>query len=359
MTPRLTRRHLLGTAASGAALLTAPRLGRTQMDKVRAGFVYVGPIGDHGWTYRHNVGRLDLEAALGDKVETTFVENVAEGPDAERVIRQLATGNDIVYTTSFGFMNPTVRVARQFPAVKFEHCTGYQTTENLAVYNARFYEGRAVIGTIAGHMSKSGVVGYIGSFPIPEVVMGINAFQIAMRKVRPDCEVRVVWVNSWYDPGKEADAARTLIDQGADIISQHTDSPAPLQVAEERGVLGFGQASDMTAFAPTAQLTAIVDNWGPHYIQRTQAVLDGSWATQNVWHGLKDGEVEIAPYNPSVPADVIEAAEAVRLGIIDGRVHPFAGPIRNQAGEVVVAEGATLSDEDLLKMDWYVEGVQA
>jgi simple sugar transport system substrate-binding protein len=256
-------------------------------------------------------------------------------------------------------MNPTVRVAKQFPDVKFEHCTGYQTTENLAVYNAKFHEGRAVIGTIAGQMSKSGIVGYIGSFPIPEVVMGINAFQIAMRKVRPDCEVRVVWVNSWYDPGKEADAARTLIDQGADIISQHTDSPAPLQVAEERGVFGFGQASDMTAFAPNAQLTAIVDNWGPHYIQRAQAVLDGSWATQNVWHGLKDGEVEIAPYNPNVPADVIEAAEAVRLGIIDGSVHPFAGPIKNQAGEVVVAEGATLTDDDLLKMDWYVEGVQA
>ncbi len=359
MSLRLTRRHMLGTAASGAALLAAPGLARAQMEKVRAGFVYVGPIGDFGWTYRHNVGRLDLEAALGDKVETTFVENVAEGPDAERVIRQLATGNDIVYTTSFGFMNPTVRVAKQFPDVKFEHCTGYQTADNLAVYNARFYEGRAVIGTIAGHMSKSGIVGYVAPVPIPEVIMGINAFQLAMRKVRPDSEIHVVWTNSWYDPGKEADAARTLIDQGADIISQHTDSPAPLQVAEERGVYAFGQASDMQSFAPTAQLTAIVDNWGPYYIRRTREVLDGTWKTHNVWLGLKEGEVEIAPYNPSLPVDVIEAAEAVRLGIIDGTLHPFTGPIENQAGEVVVPEGETMSDQDLLTMEWYVEGVQA
>ncbi len=359
MSLRLTRRHVLGTAASGAALLTAPRLGRAQLDKVRAGFVYVGPIGDFGWSYRHNVGRLDVEAALGDKVETTFVENVAEGPDAERVIRQLATGNDVVYTTSFGFMNPTVRVAKQFPNVKFEHCTGYQTADNLAVYNARFYEGRAVIGTIAGHMSKSGIVGYVAPVPIPEVIMGINAFQLAMRKVRPDSQIRVIWTNSWYDPGKEADAARTLIDQGADIISQHTDSPAPLQVAEERGVYAFGQASDMQSFAPNAQLTAIVDNWGPYYIRRTQEVLDGTWKTHNVWLGLKDGEVEMAPYNPSLPANVIEAAETVRLGIIDGTLHPFTGPIANQAGEVVVPEGQTMSDQDLLTMDWYVEGVQA
>lgn len=356
---RPTRRAFLGTAAMGATALSLPRLGQAQLDHVRAGFVYVGPIGDHGWTYRHDVGRQDLEAALGDQVTTSFVENVAEGPDAERVIRQLAANNDIVFATSFGFMNPTVRVAQQFPDVKFEHCTGYQTAANVAVYNGRFHEGRSVIGTIAGHVSQSGIVGYIGSFPIPEVVMGINAFTLALRKVRPDAQVRVVWVNSWYDPGREADAARALIDQGADIIAQHTDSPAPLQVAEERGVHAFGQASDMRAFAPNSQLTAIVDNWGPHYIQRARDVLDGSWETQNVWHGLADGEVEIAPYNESLPAEVVEAAEAVRLGIIDGSLHPFAGPIRNQAGETVVAEGEIIDDETLLGIDWYVEGVQA
>jgi basic membrane protein A and related proteins len=356
----LSRRHLIGTAAAGAAALGAPRLLKAQQDHVRAAFVYVGPVGDHGWTYRHDVGRLDVEAALGDKVTTTFVESVSEGPDAERVIRQLAAdGNDIIFTTSFGFMNPTIRVAQQFPDVKFEHATGYQTAPNVAVYNGRFHEGRAVIGTIAGHMSQSGVVGYIGSFPIPEVVMGINAFQLAARKVNPDMQVRVIWVNSWYDPGREAEAAATLIDQGADIISQHTDSPAPLQVAEERGVHAFGQASDMQAFAPNAQLTAIVDDWGPYYIERCQAILDGTWQTQSIWDGLAKGKVVMSPYNPVIPENVVAAAEAVRTGIIDGSVHPFTGPINDNTGEERVAEGETIDDATLSGMDWYVEGVQA
>ncbi len=354
-----TRRTLLaGAAATTALALPGHRL--LAAEKVRAGWVYVGPIGDHGWTYRHDVGRRDVEKALGDKVETSFVENVAEGPDAERVIRQLAaSGNDIVFATSFGFMNSVIRVAKQFPKVRFEHATGYKTAPNVAVYNARFYEGRAVIGTIAGMLSKSGIVGYIASFPIPEVVMGINAFTLAMRKKRPDAQIKVVWVNSWYDPGKEADAAKALIDQGADIISQHTDSPAALQVAEERGVSGFGQSSDMRKFAPNAQLTAIVDDWGPYYIERVQAVLDGTWKSRVVWYGLKEGMVRIAPYGPRVPEEVRAEAEAVKQGIIDGTLHPFAGPIKDQAGKLRVPEGEHLSDEELLKMDWYVEGVQA
>ncbi len=357
---QISRRHLLGTAAAGVTALTAPRLLRAQQDHARAAFVYVGPIGDHGWTYRHDVGRRDVEAALGDRVTTTYVESVSEGPDAERVIRQLAAdGNDIVFTTSFGFMNPTIRVAQQFPDVKFEHCTGYQTAPNVAVYNGRFHEGRAVIGTIAGHMSESGIVGYIGSFPIPEVVMGINAFTLAARKINPDIETRVIWVNSWYDPGREAEAAATLIDQGADIISQHTDSPAALQVAEERGVYAFGQASDMQAFAPNAQLTSIIDDWGPYYIERCQAILDGTWETHMVWDGLAKGKVVIAPYNPVIPESVVADAEAVRTGIIDGTVHPFTGPIYDQAGALRVPEGETIGDEILAAMDWYVKGVQA
>lgn len=357
---RLSRRFLLGTAAAGVSTLALPRLGRAQQDHVRAAFVYVGPVGDHGWTYRHDVARRDVEAALGDKVTTTFVENVSEGPDAERVIRQLAAdGNDIVFTTSFGFMNPTIRVAQQFPDVKFEHATGYQTAANVAVYNGRFHEGRAVIGTIAGHMSQSGIIGYIGSFPIPEVVMGINAFTLAAQAVNPDIQTRVIWVNSWYDPGREAEAAATLIDQGADIISQHTDSPAPLQVAEERGVFAFGQASDMQAFAPNAQLTAIVDDWGPYYIERCQAILDGTWESQMVWDGLAKGKVVISPYSPAVPEDVVAAAEAVRTGIIDGSIHPFTGPITDNAGTERVAEGETIDDQTLSAMDWYVAGVQA
>jgi basic membrane protein A and related proteins len=352
----LSRRTLLGTAAAATATGLIRPL-RAQ-DPVRVGFVYVGPVGDHGWTYRHDVGRRDVEAEFGDRVVTTFVENVSEGPDAERVIRQLAAGgNDLIFTTSFGFMNATERVARQFPAVRFEHCTGYKTLDNMAAYNARFHEGRTVIGTIAGHMSETGVIGYIASFPIPEVVMGINAFFLAAREINPDLDLRIVWVNTWYDPGREADAARTLIDQGADIIVQHTDSPAALQVAEERGVYAFGQASDMRQFAPNAQLTAIIDDWSPYYIERVQAVIDGTWESHSVWPGLKEGLVDIAPYGPAVPPEVAEEADAVKEAIIAGERHPFEGPIRNQAGEEVVAEGETMSDEELLRMDYYVEGI--
>jgi simple sugar transport system substrate-binding protein len=324
------------------------------------GFVYVGPVGDFGWTYAHDQGRLQVEEHFGDAVETSFVENVAEGPDAERIIRQLAQdGNKLIFTTSFGFMNPTVRVAKQFPDVYFEHATGYQRTENLATYNARFYEGRAVLGTIAAMMSETGTAGYIASFPIPEVVMGINAFQLAAQKVNPDFKTQVVWVSTWYDPAKEADAARALLDQGADIITQHTDSPAALQVAEERGAYAFGQATDMSRFAPRAHLTAIEDNWGPYYIQRVQAVLDGAWETSDTWAGMKDGEVVMSEYRENVPAEVRAAAEAVEASIIDGSMHPFTGPILDQAGAERVAPGVTMTDAELAGMDWYVQGVQS
>lgn len=328
-------------------------------DPVKVGFVYVGPVGDHGWTYRHDIGRQAIEAEFGDAVETTFVESVAEGADAERVIRKLASsGHDLIFTTSFGYMNPTIKVARDFPDVKFEHATGYKRADNVSTYSARFYEGRAVIGTMAGMMTKSNVIGYIASFPIPEVVRGINAFTIAMRKVNPDAEVKVVWVNSWYDPGKEADAAKALIDQGADIITQHTDSPAPLQVAQERGVLGFGQASDMSAFAPEAQLTSIIDDWNPYYIERTRAVMDGTWESTDTWVGIDDGMVGFPEYGPAVPDDVKAAADIIKEGIVSGSLHPFQGPIRNQAGEIIVEEGSVIDDGELLGMAYYVEGVQ-
>ena len=332
-------------------------IGAAQAADTKVGFVYVGPVGDHGWTYRHDIGRLQVEEELG--VETSFVESVAEGADAERVIRKLAsTGHNVIFTTSFGYMNPTLKVAKQFPDVKFEHATGYKRADNVSTYSGRFYEGRAVIGTIAGHMSKTGVVGYIASFPIPEVIRGINAFTIAMRKVNPDAVVKVVWVNSWYDPGKEGDAAKALIDQGADIITQHTDSPAPLQVAEQRGVYAFGQASDMVAFAPKSQLTSIIDDWGPYYVSRVKAAMDGSWSSTDTWDGLAPGMVVMAPYNDAVPADVKAAAEVVRTGIEAGTMHAFDGPIKSQAGEVVAAEGERIDDGVLLGMNYYVEGVQ-
>lgn len=342
-----------------AATLTAVAFSATAADPTKVGFVYVGPVGDHGWTYRHDIGRQAIEAKFGDAVETTFVESVPEGADAERVIRKLAsTGHDLIFTTSFGYMNPTIKVAKDFPNVKFEHATGYKRSDNVTTYSARFYEGRAVLGTMAGMMTKTNTVGYIASFPIPEVVRGINAFTIAMRKVNPAAEVKVVWVNTWYDPGKEADAAKALIDQGVDIITQHTDSPAPLQVAEERGVMGFGQASDMSAFAPKAQLTSIIDDWDPYYVERTQAVIDGTWESMDTWHGISSGMVGFAAYGDAVPEDVKAAADVVREGIVNGTMHPFQGPINNQQGEQVVAAGETLDDGVLLGMNYYVEGVQ-
>lgn len=329
-----------------------------QDEKIKVGFIYVGPVGDHGWTYQHDQGRLALVEALGNQVETTFVESVSEGQDAERVIRQLAsTGHDLIFTTSFGFMNPTLKVAKQFPDVKFQHATGYKRAANVGTYNARFYEGRYIIGRIAGHMTKSNIIGYIASFPIPEVVRGINSFTLGLRSVNPDAQVKVIWVNAWFDPGKESDAAKTLVDQGADILTQHTDSPAPLQVAEERGIMGFGQASDMHSFAPTAQLTSIVDNWRSYYISRAQAIIDGTWEADDTWGGLNEGMVEMSPYADSLPDDVKADAVATEQAIISGELHPFKGPINNQSGETMVAEGENAGDEMLLGMDWYVEGV--
>lgn len=346
-------------SVAAAAAIYAVSFSAYSADPLKIGFVYVGPVGDHGWTYRHDVGRQAVDAKFGDKVETTFVESVPEGADAERVIRKLAsTGHDLIFTTSFGFMNPTLKVAKDFPNVKFEHATGYKRADNLTTYSSRFYEGRAVLGTMAGMMSKSNMVGYIASFPIPEVVRGINAFTIAMRKVNPEATVKVVWVNTWYDPGKEADAAKALIDQGVDMITQHTDSPAPLQVAEERGVLGFGQASDMSAFAPGAQLTSIIDDWNSYYIDRTQAVMDGTWSSEDTWGGISTGMVGFAEYGEAVPEEVKDAADLVREAIAAGTMHPFQGPILNQAGEVIIPEGETLDDGELLSMNYYVQGVQ-
>ncbi|MEM6490980.1 MAG: BMP family ABC transporter substrate-binding protein, partial [Pseudomonadota bacterium] len=305
---------VVGAAAVGTYVLRSPAPEVAEdTGPFKVGFVYVGPIGDHGWTYAHNQGRLLIEETFGDAVETTFVESVKEGPDAERVIRQLAeSGHKLIFTTSFGFMNPTIKVAQNFPDVMFEHATGYQQAENVASYNARFFEGRAVIGTVAGHMSKSGKAGYIASFPIPEVVMGINSFTLAAQKVNPDFETTVLWVDSWFDPAKEADAAKALIDQGVDVLTQHTDSPAALQAAEERGVFAFGQASEMSKFGPNAHLTAILNTWGPYYVERVRAAMDGTWSSGSHWTGLKTGLVGIADYNPVIPEDVVAAAEAMR-----------------------------------------------
>ena len=355
---RSSRRNftkMLGATLATTAVIGAPRIVRAEPFK--AGFVYVGPVEDFGWTHQHDVGRKAVEEALGDKVATSFVESVKEGADAERVISELASSHGIVFTTSFGYMNPTVKVAEQFPDVKFEHATGYKRTANLTTYNARFYEGRYIQGVIAGMISKSGIVGYIGSIPIPEVVMGMNSFMQGLRSVRADGKIKIVWINGWYDPGKESDAAKAMIDQGADMIAQHTDSAAPLQVAEQRGVQGFGQASDMIQFAPKAQLTSSIDNWGPYYIDRVKAAMEGTWKSEDVWGGLAAGMLKMASYT-NMPDDVAAAAQAAENGIKDGSIAIFKGPIKDQDGNEKVADGAVLSDGDILGMNWLAEGIE-
>ena len=327
--------------------------------QTKVGFVYVGPIGDHGWTYQHHQGLKALEKEFGDKVKTTFVENVSEGPDAARVIQQLARGgNDIIFTTSFGFMNPTLKVAEQFPKVNFEHATGFKRAKNVSTYSARFYEGRHVIGLIAGKMTKTNTIGYIASFPIPEVVRGINAAYLAARSVNPEVKFKVVWVSTWFDPGKEADAANALIDQGADVLMQHTDSPAAMQIAEKKGIYAFGQASDMSKFGPNAQLTAITNNWAPYYVARVKASMDTNWKSGDVWDGIKEGMVTMAPFSEKIPEDVRQMVIKARDDIAAGKLHPFTGPINKQDGSTWLKAGETAPVGDLLGMNFYVEGVE-
>ena len=305
--------QFLKSALAGAALALALGLPATADEPTKVGFIYVGPIGDLGWSHEHDQGRKAIEEAFGDKVQTTYVESVPEGADAERVLTQMAlSGHDLIFTTSFGYMEPTLNIAKKFPNVKFEHATGYKQAPNVSTYSARFYEGRAVIGHIAGRMTKSNKIGYIASFPIPEVIRGINASYIHAKKANPDVEMKVVWVYTWFDPGKEADAAKALIEQGVDVILQHTDSTAPMAEAEKAGnVIGFGQASDMSQYAPSPRVSAIIDNWAPYYIDRVQAVMDGTWESVATWDGIADGMVKIGEMTDAIPADVQEEAQAI------------------------------------------------
>lgn len=352
-----SKKNLLRTLV--AAIGFSATLGASAADPLKVGFVYVGPIGDHGWTYQHEEGRKALAAKLGDKVETTYVENVAEGADAERVIRNMAKGGyDLIFTTSFGYMNPTAKVAKQFPKVTFEHATGYKQDKNLGTYLSRSYEGRYVGGFLAAKMTKSHKIGYIASFPIPEVIRDINAIQLALNKYDPQAEIKVVWVNSWFDPGKEADAANALIDQGVDVVFQHTDSPAPIQAAERRGVYSVGYASDMAHFGPKAVLTSIVNNWGPHYIQAAEGVMAGTWKSQDYWGGLAEDTIQL-PISDLVPADVKAEAEKIIARIKSGEFHPFTGPIKDQSGALKLADGVTATNADLAGMNYYVEGIKA
>jgi basic membrane protein A len=354
-----TRRSLVkaSLALPAASLLSRTAGAAAPFD---VAFVYVAPIGDAGWTYQHELGRKALVAALGDGVKATYVENVPEeGADAERVIRKFATdGNKLIYTTSFGFMNPTEKVAKQFPKVKFAHCTGYKRAPNLATYSARFYEGRYLTGLIAGRMTKSNVIGYVAAFPIPEVVQGINAVTIAARSVNPNVVTKVVFVSSWFDPGKERAAADTLISQGADVIMHHTDSTAIVQAGEEKGVWSFGYDSDMAKFGPKSHLTSVTMVWDQYYIDRTKAAIAGTWKSDDVWGGLKTGMVKLAPLNAAIPDAVKAEVAAANDKISSGALEPFAGPIKDQDGAVKVPAGKSLTDSEILGLNWFAEGVQ-
>ena len=344
-------------AAFAAALFLPPAFAQTT-PPLKVGFVYVAPLTEAGWVRQHEEGRKALQAALGDKVKTTYVENVPEGPDAERVIRDLAQqGHQLIFTPSFGYMEPTLKVARDFPGVKFESITGYKTAPNVATANARYYEGRYLAGIAAGRMTRSNVAGYVAGFPIPEVVQGINAFTLGMRSVNPKAVVKVVWLNNWFDPPRERDAAISLFDQGVDVIAFHTGSTAVMAAAQEREKMAVAYHSDMRKIAPDAQIIAVTHQWGDYYTRRAKAVLDGRWKTGTVWGGVKEGMVRAGDFGPKVPKAVQEEVLARQKDIAAGKLRPFAWPIEDNEGKAVVAKGAALTDEQILSMNFLVSGV--
>ena len=357
----MQRRTFLITSAAASALTALPALAQDG-EKLKVGFIYVGPVGDGGWSYQHDQGRQAIEAEYGDKIETTFIESVPEGADAERALTQLAlAGNKLIFATSFGFMDAVMATAAKFPDVKFEHATGYKRADNVSTYDARFYEGRAVMGTIAGRMTKSNKIGYIGSFPIPEVIQGINAFALGMRSVNPQAQVKVVWINTWFDPPREREAAMTLFDQGVDVMAFHTASTAIMAAAQERGKLAVAYHSDMRSVGPDAQIVAATHQWGAYYTQRAKAVLNGSWKTGNVWGGVREGMIRMEGFGSKVPAAVQQEVLARQKDMAAGKLKPFAAgkqPVRDNQGAVRIAAGQALSDEQILPMNWLVEGVQ-
>ena len=336
--------------ASAAAVAAAP---------LKIAFAYVGPVGDAGWTYAHNQGRLAVEKEFGDKVVTSFVEKVPEGPEAERVIRDLvAQGNTLVFGTTFGYMEPMLKVAADNPGVKFEHGTGYKTAPNMRTYDSRTYEGAYMAGVIAGGMTKSNTLGVVGSIPIPEVIRNINAFTLGAQSVNPKIKTKVVWVNAWFDPPKESEGAQSLLNQGADVLFQNTDSAAVLQTAEKAGKFAFGWDSDMSAFGPKAHLASAVINWGPYYIKSVKEVLDGSWQTGGAWWGVKEGAIDLVSISDAVPAEVKAKVDTVKAGLKDGSFVIWKGPIVDQKGKEVLPKDAVADDKFLGGIGFYVKGVE-
>jgi len=341
----------------GVGLMLGVTMAQAE-EPFKVGFVYVGPVGDLGWSYEHDQGRKEMEKYFKGKVKTTYVENVAEGADAERVITQLVkAGNKVIFTTSFGFMNATVKAAKRFPNVVFEHATGYKRAKNLGTYVLRTYEGHYISGVAAGLLTKTNTIGYIGAFPIPEVIRDIDATYMGAKSVNPNIKLKIVWANTWYDPGKETDAANALMDQGADVLIQHTDSPAPLIAAQKRGARAIGQASDQSKFAPQAHIFSVRDHWAPFYIKTVQQVMDGTWKSQDFWGGFHDNMLQLASINPNLPKDVRAKIDETMAAIKSGKLKPFTGPIKDNTGKIVVPAGHSLTDQELARVNWYVQGI--
>ena len=356
MSQNLNRRAFVASALALGAGARAVAQGAP----LKVGFVYVSPVGDAGWSYQHDVGRREMEAALGARVQTTVVESVPEGADAERVMRDLARqGHGLVFATSFGYLEPALRVAADFPAVKFEHAGGWKLAPNLGTYDARWYEGRYLAGLIAGASTKTGIAGYVAGFPVPEVVQGIDAFTLGMRAANPKATVRLVWLNSWFDPARESEAATTLVGQGADVLTNHSASPAVAQAAERqaaRGVRFLGYQSDMRAYAADVQLAAVTQHWGGFYTATARSVLDGTWKSRAFVGGLADGMVALSALSPRLGPEVRALLETKQKAIVDGRLAVFAGPLADNRGRVRLAKGA-LDDDAIRRLDWLVEGV--
>ena len=343
-------------AAPAPAAAAAPAASK---EPLQIAFAYVGPVGDGGWTFAHDNGRKAMEKALGDKVKTSFVESVPEGADAERVFRDLVgQGNKLIFGTTFGYMEPMLKVAADNPDVKFEHATGYKTAPNMGTYDSRTYQGAYMAGIVAGGMTKSNVLGVVGSVPIPEVLRNINSFTLGAQSVNPKITTKVVWVNEWFSPPKETEAATALINGGADVLFQNTDSPAVLKTAQDKGVRAFGWDSDMTAYGPKAHLASAVINWGPYYTKTVKDAIDGTWKADSVWWGVKEGAIDLVSIAEDVPADIKSKVAEVKAGLKDGSFAVWKGPIVDQDGKELVAKDATADDKFLSGVNFYVKGVE-
>ena len=380
MTSPLSKRSLLKMGGFAALAATAALMGCSKKEEAPAAasaasepasaaaqaagplniaFAYVGPVGDAGWTFAHDKGRLALEKEFGDKIKTTFVEKVPEGPEAERVIRDLVgQGAKLVFGTTFGYMEPMLKIAADHPDVKFEHATGYKTAANMRTYDARTYEGAYMAGVIAGSMTKTNTLGVVGSIPIPEVIRNINSFTLGAQSVNPKIKTKVVWVNAWFDPPKETEGAQSLLNQGADVLFQNTDSAAVLQTAEKAGKYAFGWDSDMSKFGPKSHLASSVINWGPYYIKATKDALEGTWTTGGVWWGVKEGAIDLVSISDKVPADVKTKVDGVKAGLKDGSFVIWKGPIVGQDGKEVLTKDAVADDKFLGGINFYVKGVE-